>query len=138
MAPPDSPRQGTLDAAIPAIVAVLAGLTLLFTGFVDLSAGETIIRERGKKDVVARAVGPLASTFDFHVWGSLVLGAILAGVGVGLLLYLRLGSDAGREKLFAYAGRRNRFGNARRPPWAAQIAAVLFLLLVVWILTSMD
>jgi hypothetical protein len=135
----DAPPGGILDIVIPVTVMVLAGLTLLFTGYNDLVAGETIIRERGKKDVVAHAVGPLASTFNVHVWGSLALGAVLLVGGIGLLLYLRFGSPAGRARLLAFGQRRSRLGiGARKPPWAAQLAAVLVVALLVWVLAGRD
>jgi len=131
--PPTRPTwRRTLEVVIPALLCLIAGLTMVFVGLNDLASGSTIIRERGKATVVATAVGPLASDFRWHVWSSLGVGAVFIVVAAGLLYVLRFGSPTAREKLLAF-NERSRDGIPRRSPTRkAQVVAALAVLAITW------
>ena len=131
--PPVRPTwRRTLEVVIPALLCLIAGLTIVLVGLDDLVSGSTSIRERGKATIVATAVGPLASDFRWHVWSSLGVGAVFIAVAAGLLYVLRFGSPSAREKLLAF-GERSRDGTPRRPPSrTAQVVAALAVLAITW------
>jgi len=130
--PPTRPTwRRTLEVAVPALVLLVAGLTIVLVAFNDLAAGATTIRERGRAAVVATAVGPLAGDFRWHVWSSVGFGAVLIAVAAALLLVLRFGSPAAREKLLAFS-ERSRYGNNKRPGRKAQVVAAVAVLAVVY------
>jgi hypothetical protein len=128
--PPPTWRR-TLEVAIPAVLFLLAGLTMVFIGLDDLASGSTIIRESGKPTVVATAVGPLASDFRWHVWSSIAVGVVFIAVAAALLIVLRFGSAAARERLLAF-NERSRYGNNKPPSRAAQVAAALAVIAITW------
>ena len=124
----------TLEVAIPALLLLVAGLTMVFVGLNDLASGSAIIRESGKPTVVATAVGPLASDFRWHVWSSIGVGAVFIAVAAALLFVLRFGAPAAREKLLAF-NERSRYGNNKTPSRAAQVAAALAVVAITyWLL----
>ena len=124
----------TLAVAVPALLFLIAGLTMIYNGIDDLASGTTIIRSSGRPTVVAAAVGPLASDFRWHVWSSLGVGAVFVAVAAALLIVLRFGSSAARERLLAF-NERSRYGSNKPPSWRAQIVAVLAVIAVmVWLL----
>jgi len=132
--PPRPTWRRTFAVAVPALLFLLAGLAMVFVGLNDLAAGSTIIRASGKPTVVAMAVGPLASDFRWHVWSSVAVGAVFVIVAAALLLVLRFGSSAARERLLAF-NERSRYGSNKPPSWRAQILAVLAVIAVmVWLL----
>jgi ABC-type Fe3+ transport system permease subunit len=133
--PPTRPTwRRIIEVAVPALLFLVAGLTMVFIGLNDPAAGSTIIRASGKPTVVAMAVGPLASDFRWHVWSSVVVGGMFIVVAAALLIVLRFGSSAARERLLAF-NERSRYGNDKPPSWGAQIAAVLAVVaIMVWLL----
>jgi len=54
--PPRPTWRRTLAVAVPALLFLLAGLTMVFVGLNDMATGSTIIRASGKPAVVAMMV----------------------------------------------------------------------------------